>query len=155
MSIQSCTRQLAIHGLALVLAGLLFGFFPPWTPFPRLALSAHIQFVTHGMLLMVLAALVVGVPHRAGSRSLRVMVVSAWLTWLMCLSAVANAWWGTSQLLPIAARQAGATGGTAWQEIVVKLGHVPAALGLILSVALMIVGVARSRGAAESVKGEG
>jgi len=43
--------------------------------------------------------------------------------------------------------------GSAWHEIVVKLGHVPVALGLILSVALMIVGVARNRGSEGSVKG--
>lgn len=147
MSIQSGGRQLAIHGLALVLAGLLVGFIPPSTPYPRLALGAHIQFVTHGMLFMVLAMVVLVVPHKAGPRTLGVMVASAWLTWCMSVSAVANAWWGTHQLLPIAAKQAGASGGVPWQEVVVKLGHMPAALGLILSVTLLLIGVARHRGA--------
>jgi hydroxylaminobenzene mutase len=67
------------------------------------------------------------------------MVVSAWLTWLMVLSEVANSWWGTNQMLPIAAQQAGATGGAQSQELIVKVCHIPAALGLILSFVLLIV----------------
>ena len=83
------------------------------------------------MLFVVLALVVLKVPHRAGPKSVRVMVVSAWLTWFMALSEAANAWWGANQMLPIAAKQAGATGAAAWQEAVVKLCHLPAALGLI------------------------
>jgi hypothetical protein len=41
MTIQTGGRQILIHGLALILAGLLWGFAPPMTPFPRLALGAH------------------------------------------------------------------------------------------------------------------
>lgn len=150
MTTQSGSRQLVLHGLGLVLAGLVFGFVPPLTPYPRLALGAHIQFVTNGMLFLVLATVVLTVPNRSGPGSVRVMVVSAWLTWLMALSEAANAWWGANQMLPIAARQAGATGAAAWQETVVKLCHIPAALGLILSVTLLISGVVRHRSAAGS-----
>lgn len=150
MTTQSGSRQLVLHGLGLVLAGLVFGFVPPLTPYPRLALGAHIQFVTNGMLFLVLATVVLTVPNRSGPRTVRVMVVSAWLTWLMALSEAANAWWGANQMLPIAARQAGATGAAAWQETVVKLCHIPAALGLILSVTLLISGVVRHRSAAGS-----
>lgn len=71
------------------------------------------------------------------------IVVSAWLTWLMALSEVANAWWGANQMLPVAAGQAGAAGSAPWQELAVKLCHVPAALGLILSLSLLIVGFVR------------
>ena len=67
------------------------------------------------------------------------MVASAWLTWLMALSEVANSWWGTNQMLPIAAKQAGAAGAAPWQELIVKLCHIPAALGLILSFVLLII----------------
>ena len=145
MTIQTGGKQILIHGLALVLAGLVWGFAPPLTPYPRLAVGAHIQFETNGLLFVVLGILVLKLPHSAGSGAVRATVVSAWLTWLMALSEVANAWWGTSQLLPVAAKQAGATGGTPWQELVVKLCHLPAALGLILSCVLLIIGVARHR----------
>jgi len=145
MTIQTGSKQILIHGLALVLAGLVWGFAPPLTPYPRLAVGAHIQFETNGLLFVVLGILVLRLPHSAGPGAVRAIVVSAWLTWLMALSEVANAWWGTNQLLPVAAKQAGATGGTPWQELVVKLCHLPAALGLILSFVLLIIGVARHR----------
>ena len=102
------------------------------------------------MLFVVLALVALQVPHRAGPKSVRVMVVSAWLTGFMALPEAANAWWGTNQMLPIAARQAGATGAAAWQEAVVKLCHLPAALGLILSVTLLIIGIVKHRATAES-----
>jgi (hydroxyamino)benzene mutase len=145
MTIQTGGKQILIHGLALVLAGLVWGFAPPLTPYPRLAVGAHIQFETNGLLFVVLGILVLRLPHFAGSGAVLAIVVSAWLTWLMALSEVANAWWGTSQLLPVAARQAGAVGGAPWQEFVVKLCHVPAALSLILSFVLLIIGVAGHR----------
>jgi hypothetical protein len=53
-------------------------------------------------------------------------------------------------MLPIAAKQAGAAGAAAWQEAVVKLCHLPAAIGLILSVTLLIIGIAKHRAAPTS-----
>lgn len=132
-------RQILIHGLALILAGLLWGFAPPMTPFPRLALGAHIQFETNGLLFIAVGILLLALPNRVGRKALWVMVASAWLTWLMALSEVANSWWGTNQMLPIAAKQAGAAGAAPWQELIVKLCHIPAALGLILSFVLLII----------------
>jgi hypothetical protein len=58
----------------------------------------------------------------------------------MALSEAANAWWGTTQMLPIAASQAGATGGAAWHELVVKLTHIGAGLGLVAAWALLVAG---------------
>ena len=140
MTIQTGGKQILLHGLALILAGLVFGFAPPLTPYPRLALGAHIQFVTNGMLFVMLAVVVLKVPHRAGPNSVRVMLVSAWLTWFMALSEAANAWWGTNQMLPIAAGQSGATGGEAWQEWIVKLTHLAAGIGLLAAWGLLVKG---------------
>jgi hydroxylaminobenzene mutase len=149
MTVQTGGKQVLIHGLALILAGLIWGFAPPLTPYPRLALGAHLQFETNGLLFVVLGILLLKVPHRVSEKAVVVMVASAWLTWLMALSEVANAWWGASQMLPIAAKQAGAGGATAWQELVVKLCHIPAALGLILSWGLLIIGFVKHREPAE------
>jgi hydroxylaminobenzene mutase len=146
MTTKSGGKQLLLHGLALILAGLMLGFVVPQTPYPRLALGAHIQFETNGMLFVLLALVLLSFPNSAGRKTLVVMVLSAWATWFMALSETANAWWGTNQMLPIAAHQAGATGGAPWQEIVVKLCHIPAAIGLILSVSLLIVGVVKQSG---------
>lgn len=144
MNIQSGARQILLHGLMLVMAGLLWGLVVPHTPWPRLALGAHIQFVTNGVLLVVMATLLLALPHRVGSRSLLVMVLTAWLTWVMAGSEVLNAWWGTRQMLPLAAAQAGATGGAPWQEQLVTLAHVFAGLGLIVSWALLLRGFWRA-----------
>jgi hydroxylaminobenzene mutase len=143
MTNKSGGKQLLLHGLALILTGFVLGFVLPQTPYPRLALGAHIQFETNGMLFVLLALVLLTFPNSAGPKALVVMVLSAWATWFMALSETANAWWGTSQMLPIAAHQAGATGGAPWQEVVVKLCHIPAAIGLILSLSLLIVGVTK------------
>jgi hydroxylaminobenzene mutase len=118
----------------------VWGLVVPNTPYPRLALGAHIQFETNGLLFIVLATLLLALPHRVGRLSVRVMLLAAWLTWAMALSEVANAWWGTKQMLPIAAAQAGATGGAPWQELVVKLTHIGAGLSLMVAWSLLVVG---------------
>lgn len=143
MHVQAGSRQLLLHGMALVLVGLVWGLVIPGTPHPRLALGAHIQFVTNGLLFMALATVLLTLPHRVGLRSIWVMLVAAWLTWGMAFSEVANAWWGTTGMLPISAAQAGATGGAAWQEQVVALAHISAGLGLILAWALLLLGFLR------------
>jgi len=150
MSIQSGGRQILIHGMALVLVGLVWGLVVPHTPHPRLALGAHIQFVTNGMLLIVLAVLLLKLPHRVGPKSVWVMVMAAWLTWPMAISEAANAWWGTTQMLPIVASQAGVTGGQAWQELLVKLSHIAAGLGLIAAWALLLAGFVKTQTGTES-----
>lgn len=149
MTIQTGGKQILMQGLALILTGLLWGFVLPLTPYPRLAVGAHMQFETNGLLFVVIAILLLKLPHRVGSRAIRVMVVSTWLTWLMTLSEVANAWWGTNHTLPIAAGQAGATGAAQWKELVVQLCHVAAALGLVFSLFILIVGFVRQREPAE------
>jgi (hydroxyamino)benzene mutase len=136
-------RQILIHGMTFILVGLLWGLVVPHTPYPRLALDAHIGFEGSGLLYIVLAVLLLKLPHRIGCKSIGVMLLSAWLTWIMLLSEVANAWWGTIQMLPIAAHQAGATGGTPWQELTVKLAHIVAGLVLIAAWTLLIIGFVR------------
>jgi len=146
MSVRTGGRHILFHGLLLVLVGLLWGLAVPKAPHPRLALGAHVQFLTNGLLVIVLATLLLALPHRVGRRSMVVMVLAAWLIWPMALSEVANAWWGTSQMLPIAASQAGVTGGALWQESTITATHVVAGLGLIAAWILLLVGFARSAG---------
>lgn len=143
MTVHGGSRQILIHGMFLVLVGLVWGLVVPGTPHPRLALAAHIQFVTNGMLFIVLATAMLTLPHRVGIKSVWVMVVAAWLTWAMAISEVANSWWGTTQMLPIAASQAGAKGGDSWQEMIVALAHIGAGVGLIAGLVLLLVGFLR------------
>ena len=143
MSTLTGGRRVLLHGMILVLLGLLWGLAVPATAYPRLALGAHIQLVTNGMLLMALATALLVLPNRVGPKSVLVMEVAAVLTWLMALSEVANSWWGTKEMLPLAASQAGATGGASWQELVVTLAHLGAGLGLIAAWALLVIGFLR------------
>jgi len=138
--IQERGRHILIHGLLLVMVGLLWGFVVPHTPFPRLALGAHIQFVTNGLLIVVMGVMLLKLSHNVGLKSAKVMLLAAWLTWPMALSEAANSWWGTIQMLPIVANQAGATGGETWQELVVKLTHIAAGVGLVFAWGLLVVG---------------
>lgn len=140
MNVQIRARQILIHGLALVLAGIIWGLIIPHTPFPRLALSAHIQAVLNGMLFTLMAVLLLALPHKVSARSALIMLIAACLTWLTVVSEIANAWWGTAESLVIAAQQAGASGGIAWQEQFVKLTHIPAIVGLIVAWILLIAG---------------
>lgn len=145
MDVRRGGQEILLNGLALVLVGLLWGLVVPHTPYPRLALGAHVQFELNGLLLIVMAVLLLKFEHDVGPRSIRVMRLSAWLTWAMALSEIANSWWGTSSTLPIAAHQAGAAGGLPWQEAAVTLTHVSAGLCLIVAWALLILGFARNR----------
>src|ERR1051326_2531935 len=153
MNIPSGGRQILIHGMAFILVGLVWGLVVPNTPYPRLALGAHIQFVTSGLLFIAQATLLLTLPHRVSSRSICVMVLAVWLTWFMALSEVANAWWGTAQMLPIAANQAGAKGGEQWQELIVKITHISAGLALIVAWALLLRGFWKTPAATGSVEG--
>jgi (hydroxyamino)benzene mutase len=146
--IQSRSRQVLLQGLLLVMAGLLWGFAVPLTPFPRLALVAHIQFMVNGLLLIALATLLLKLPHQVGPRSAGAMVVASWLVWPMVLSQAANAWWGTNQVLPLAAQQAGATGGAAWQELAMKGTHLVAGLALAVAWGLLVAGFVKQPAAA-------
>jgi hydroxylaminobenzene mutase len=133
-------RQILIQGMLFVLVGLVWGLAIPHTPFPRLAVGAHVQFEQSGIVFMLVGIVLLTLPHRVGSKSIAVMLITVALVWLMAISEAANAWWGTIQTLPIAAHEAGATGGTPWQEAVIKLTHISAGLALIVSFVLLIIG---------------
>lgn len=91
-----------------------------------------------------MATLLLKVSHNVGPKSAWVMLGAVWLTWLMVLSEVANAWWGTAEMLSISANQANVTGGTAWQESIIKLTHIAAGLCLIVAWSLLITGFVKN-----------
>lgn len=143
MTTANGSRQILIHGMTFILVGLLWGLVVPHTPYPRLALSAHIQFEVSGVLFMVMSIALLALPHRVGRKSIWVMLLSVWLVWVMVLSEVANAWWGANQILSIAAHQAGAPGAAPWQELIVTLAHIVGGLILIVAWILLLIGFIR------------
>jgi hypothetical protein len=140
MTLERRARQILMHGLMFVLVGLVWGIVVPTTPYPRLALVAHIQLTGNGLLYIAMAVLLLTVPNRVGLKSAWVMLLSAWLTWPMLISQAANAWWGTTQMLPIAGAQAGVSGDEPWQERVLIITHVVAAGGVIIAWLLLVAG---------------
>lgn len=150
------------HGSGLIGFGLLFGFAVPFTPYPRLGLTAHIQFAVEGTMVVAAGLLLNARPFNQGSitstgggeqqerphDSKRVVdclgpwqrrvvywgVVGIWVT---LLSEAANAWWGTQWVLKIAHEAAGLKGdGPAelWMERVVAVAHKPFAIVLAVVV---------------------
>jgi (hydroxyamino)benzene mutase len=95
------------QGAVDVMVGLLWGMAIPAASFPRLALTAHIQLTTNGVMFLVAGLVISHLPIATDGVSARVLMAAPWLTWLVMLSEMANGWWGTRTMLPIAAQQAG------------------------------------------------
>lgn len=148
MIVERGGRQILLHGLALVFAALAWGFVVPMTPHPRLALTAHIQLAMNGLLFLAMATLLLKFRHQVARWSVGIMVLSAWLTWAMALSEIANAWWGTRRILPIAASQAGAGGAEPWQETLLAITHLGSGIGVLVAWGLLLAGFWKARGEA-------
>jgi hypothetical protein len=134
------------HGSGLIGFGLLFGFVVPLTPYPRLGLTAHIQFAVEGTMVVAAGALLSSKPflNTAGAtldkrvvdcltpRQQKVVYYGMTGIWVTLLSEAANAWWGTQWVLPIAHAAAGLAGGSGpaevWMERVVSVAHYPFAM---------------------------
>ncbi len=94
--------------------------------------------------MFLVAGLVIShLPLAAHGLAFRILVSAPWLTWLVMLSEMANGWWGTTKMLPIAAAQAGASGAAVWQEGIVTAAHLLGALVLIVYWGVILVGLFR------------
>lgn len=120
------------QGAVYIIVGLVWGMAVPETPFPRLALGAHIQLTAHGVMFLVAGLMVLHLGLGHGRASRLILVGGPWLTWPVMLSEMANAWWGARRILPIAAQQAGATGAEPWQEAIVSGAHLIGALVILV-----------------------
>ena len=82
------------QGAVYVMVGLVWGLVVPACPFPRLALVAHIQLTTNGVMYLVAGLVISHLPVAANGMASRILVAAPWLTWLVMLSEMANGWWG-------------------------------------------------------------
>ena len=138
---RSNLRQGAIY----MLVGLLWGMVIPASPFPRLALGAHIQLTAHGVMFLVAGLVILHLPKATGRLSATILTAGPWLTWPVLLSEMANGWWGARKTLPIAAGQAGAVGAEPWQETIVTVAHLIGAVVLIVYWGVILSGLFRTR----------
>ncbi|RFU75127.1 hypothetical protein TARUN_7129, partial [Trichoderma arundinaceum] len=138
------------HGGGLIGCGMLFGFLVPFVPYPRLGLTAHIQFCIQGITVLaaglVLQSERLGSPNNQdgetpGQRNQLADRLSWWQNqaiywgctsvWATMFAEAANAWWGTKRVLTIANQAAGLAGrGEAanWMEMIVAATHFPLAI---------------------------
>ena len=132
------------QGAVYMLVGLVWGMVIPASPFPRLALGAHIQLTAHGVMFLVAGLVILRLSIVTGSVSAKILVAGPWLTWPVMLTEMANAWWGARNTLPIAAEQAGAAGAVLWQETIVTFAHMVGALVLVLYWGVILAGLFRN-----------
>lgn len=133
---------LALNGVLLMLAGLLAGAAIPFVPYPRLMLSAHnAGFTVSGMLSMIAGLLLGSSMCSLSKRAATVVIWAHVALWPLSLSEVAAAFWGTNKALPLAAAEAGATGGAPWQEAIVTICHAVPAVMLIAAWVFLVWGV--------------
>jgi hydroxylaminobenzene mutase len=131
------------QGVVYMMVGLIWGVAIPATPFPRLALGAHIQLIVTGVMFLVAGLVILHLPRTTGSVSAKILLAGPWLGWPAMLTEMANAWWGTRNVLPIAAEQAGATGSGPWQEGIVTVAHVLGSVVLLVYWGTILVGLFR------------
>jgi hydroxylaminobenzene mutase len=129
------------QGAVFMMVGLLWGMAVPTTPFPRLALGAHIQLTGTGVMFLVAGLVIARLDLGAGRFSRRILVGSPWLTWPIMLTEMANAWWGTRNMLPIAAQQADAPGAAPWQEGLVTAAHLIGAVVMVVYWGVILSGL--------------
>jgi (hydroxyamino)benzene mutase len=129
------------NGALMILAGLLSGLTVAAAPYPRLMLTAHIQFLVNGMVSVFAGLMLKTTLSIVGRRGATLIVWAHVSAWALCFSEVAAAFWGANQTLKIAAVQAGAPGAASWQESLVTVCHVIPALLLIIAWLLLVWGV--------------
>jgi len=137
-------RYLTMNGALMMLAGLLCGLTVGAAPYPRLMLTAHIQFLVNGMVSVFAGLMLKTALSIVSGRSATLIIWGHISAWAVCFSEVAAAFWGANKTLPMAAAQAGASGAAPWQESLVLACHMVPAFLLIASWALLVRGVFRS-----------
>ena len=143
-ALSPASRSNLHQGAVYMMVGLLWGLAVAAAPFPRLALGAHVQLTAHGVMFLVGGLVISHLSFAEKGVASKILVAVPWLTWLVMLSEMANGWWGTAKMLPIAAAQAGATGAAGWQEGLVTAAHLLGAIVLIVYWAIILAGLFRT-----------
>ena len=147
MNTRRAALRLALNGTLLMLAGMFVGAAIPLVPYPRLMLSAHnAGFTVSGSVSMLAAFLMSSSLCSISQRAATIVIAGHVALWPLSISEVAAAFWGTDKALPLAAAEAGAHGGTPWQEAIVSICHIVPALMLMAAWITLVRGVWRAFG---------
>lgn len=135
-------RRLVWHGVFLFLLGLLTGLVGEHFANGRMGLSAHLEGVMNGILLMALGGIWQEVRLSAASAraAFGLLLYGAYSNWLITTLAAV---FGTGSMTPIAAPGRSAA---PWQEAIISVGYVSVAVTIIAASVLLLIGLrARAR----------
>ena len=131
-------RLLVKHGVFLIFLGLLTGLFITFLKNPRMGLSAHLEGLLAGMLLVLVGGCVwkhVKLSEKWGNTTYYLLLYSAYVTWGGTLFAAIL---GTSHATPIAGAGFEAP---AWQETLISLFLFSEVLAILVSFCLLLYGM--------------
>jgi len=131
-------RPLIKHGVFLVFIGLVNGLFIPYVTNPRMGLSAHLEGVTAGMLLVLMGGCVwqyLNLSERMARMTYYLLLYSCYGTWAGTLFA---ALLGTSQATPIAGAGFGASEG---REAFVGVFLLTVVVSILVAFCLLLYGL--------------
>ncbi len=132
-------RWLYRAGAILLLLGLVSGLVTGFVANPRMGLSAHLEGVLNGVMLVALGSAWTSVilPRRLKFSALLLLIVGSAMNWLATqLSAI----WGTGALTPIIAPR---PSGTSTQEMIVSVMLVSVATTMLVGILLVTIGFCR------------
>lgn len=133
-------RWLYRSGATLLLLGLVSGLVTTLVANPRMGLSAHLEGMLNGILLIALGSAwtAVELPRRLKHAALLFLIFGSAMNWLATqLSAV----WGTGALTPIIAPRPSAM---ATQEMLVSIMLGSVAIAMLLGTLLVAIGFCRT-----------
>jgi hypothetical protein len=98
----STALSLVRQGVSLQFIGLIWGMIVQDTPYPRLALTAHIQFMAEGAMVLLAGILL----HQTslieiGAIQSRIVYWGLTGCWVVIAFECVNAFWGTKGILPL------------------------------------------------------
>lgn len=130
-------RRLLWHGVFLFLLGLLTGLVGEQFANTRMGLSAHLEGVMNGILLLALGSVwhEVRLPPFYSRAAFWLLLCGAYSNWLVTTLAAV---FGTGSMTPIAAAGRSAA---AWQEMVVSVGFVAVAIAILSATLLILFGL--------------
>ena len=130
-------RRLLWHGVFLFLLGLLTGLVGKQFANARMGLSAHLEGVMNGILLLALGSVwhEVRLPPACSRAAFWLLLCGAYSNWLVTTLAAV---FGTGSMTPIAAAGRSAA---VWQEMVVSVGFVAVAITILSATLLILFGL--------------
>jgi len=112
------------------------------TPYPRLALTAHIQFMAVGAMVLLAGILL----HQTslieiGAVQSRIVYWGLTGCWVVIGFECVNVFWGTKAILPLAVSLAGAEGAATWQEQIMTAAQILPSTEVIIAIGVLMYGV--------------